>query len=223
MMVKVNRCKSLKNANAQQTNFGLMAVLQRTVKPRVVAEYQTTTCLQATSAQWTDHGLMVVLQRTTMSRVVASWQTYLGSQATSALWANYGPMAVLQQTKRPRFITRPQVVGSPITKDAYLYKWYPPQEGGSAEDSPNKREVETIFGGTRKVENSQHARDKYTREAKAPPYVTVQSKNSSSPMGTMPKQKDIVFTETDASWVHHPYEDALVITAKLANSLIHRC
>ena len=38
----------------------------------------------------------------------------------------------------------------------------------------------------------------------------------------MPKPKDIVITETDASWVHHPHEDALVTTTKIANSLIHR-
>ena len=37
----------------------------------------------------------------------------------------------------------------------------------------------------------------------------------------MPKSDDIVFLETDASWVH-PYEDALVITTKIDNSLIHR-
>ena len=38
----------------------------------------------------------------------------------------------------------------------------------------------------------------------------------------MPKSEDIVFTETDAGWVHHPYEDTLVITTKMANSLIHQ-
>ena len=38
----------------------------------------------------------------------------------------------------------------------------------------------------------------------------------------MPKPKDIVFTKTDVSWVYHPYEDALAITAKIANSLFHR-
>ena len=38
----------------------------------------------------------------------------------------------------------------------------------------------------------------------------------------MTKSKNIVFIETDASWVHHPHKDALVITAKIANSLIHR-
>ena len=38
----------------------------------------------------------------------------------------------------------------------------------------------------------------------------------------MPKLEDIVFTEIDATWVHHPHEDALVFTTKITNSLIHR-
>ena len=38
----------------------------------------------------------------------------------------------------------------------------------------------------------------------------------------MLKLKDIVFAETNASWVQHPHEDALVITTKITNSLIHR-
>ena len=50
----------------------------------------------------------------------------------------------------------------------------------------------------------------------------VQTTNGSSPRGTILKLEDIVFTKTDASWVHHPHEDALVITTKIANSLVHR-
>ena len=73
-----------------------------------------------------------------------------------------------------------------------------------------------------KVEDSQHARDKYAYEAKTPPHVMVQTTNSSSLGGIMPKLEDIVFTETNASWVHHPHEEALVITIKIANSFIHR-
>ena len=38
----------------------------------------------------------------------------------------------------------------------------------------------------------------------------------------MLKSEDIVFTVTNASWVHHLHEDALVITTKIANSLIYR-
>ena len=38
----------------------------------------------------------------------------------------------------------------------------------------------------------------------------------------MLKPEDIIFIKTNARWVHHPYKDTLVITAKVANSLIHR-
>ena len=65
-------------------------------------------------------------------------------------------------------------------------------------------------------------RHKYAREAKTPPHTIVQTTSSSSPMGTSPISEDIVFTETDASWVHHPHEDTLVITTKITNSRIHQ-
>ena len=77
------RDKSLKNASAQRTDHDLMAMLQHTIKPRVVAKHKTTTYLQATSAQWADQSLMAMLQRMTMPRVVTSWQTDLSPQATS--------------------------------------------------------------------------------------------------------------------------------------------
>ena len=41
-------------------------------------------------------------------------------------------------------------------------------------------------------------------------------------VGHAPPPNDIVFTKVDASWVHYPYEDTLVITAEIANILVHR-
>ena len=49
----------------------------------------------------------------------------------------------------------------------------------------------------------------------------VQTTNGRSLRGTMPKLEDIVCTKTNASWVHYPHEDALVITTKIANNLFH--
>ena len=66
--------KSLKTASTQRTNFGLMAVTQQTVKPRVVTEQQIDVYLKAISAQRTDSSLMTILQWTTTPRVVANWQ-----------------------------------------------------------------------------------------------------------------------------------------------------
>ena len=34
--------------------------------------------------------------------------------------------------------------------------------------------------------------------------------------------EDIVFTEANARWVHHPHVDALMITAQITNSNVHR-
>ena len=50
----------------------------------------------------------------------------------------------------------------------------------------------------------------------------VHTTSSKPSMGYMAQPDDIVFAQADASWVHHPFEDALIITAEVANSLIHR-
>ena len=41
-------------------------------------------------------------------------------------------------------------------------------------------------------------------------------------VGHAPLPDDIVFTKANASWVHNPLEDALVIIIEIANSLVHR-
>ena len=46
---------------------------------------------------------------------------------------------------------------------------------------------------------------------------------SSKPLrGYTPQPDDIIFTYADVSWVYHPHEDALFITAEVANNLVHR-
>ena len=143
-----------------------------------------------------------------MPRVVTSWQTNLNSQATSAPQTDYSLINALQWMARSRVVARPQAVWSLIAKNAHTGRRRPPQEGGSTEDSHTKRKVRTIFGGFREVRNSRHMRDKYPREAKTPPHAMVQTSNGSSPRSTMPKPEDIIFTETDTSWMHHPHKDA---------------
>ena len=66
-------------------------------------------------------------------------------------------------------------------------------------EKPGTRKVKTIFGGSHEVGDSQRMRDKYAREVKTLPLAVVQAINGSGPRETMPKSKDIVFTETDAS------------------------
>ena len=50
----------------------------------------------------------------------------------------------------------------------------------------------------------------------------VHTTGSKPPKGHAPQPDDIVFTEVDTSWVNNPHEDALVITAEVANSLVHQ-
>ena len=46
--------------------------------------------------------------------------------------------------------------------------------------------------------------------------------NVHSRKGITKEPKDIVFTEANAKWVQHPHIDALVITIRIANSIVHR-
>ena len=79
-----------------------------------------------------------------------------------------------------------------------------------------------IFGGPCEVRNGRHAIDECARKEKRPPQTIVYSIGSKLPVGHPPQPDNIVFTEADASWVHNPYQDAMVITTEVANSLVHR-
>ena len=85
-----------------------------------------------------------------------------------------------------------------------------------------KREVKIIFEGHHKVGNGPPVQDRYSQKAKKPPQTVVHTTGSKPPVGHVPPLDDIVFTQADASWVHNSHKDALVITAKVTNSLVHR-
>ena len=78
-----------------------------------------------------------------------------------------------------------------------------------------------IFEGPQ-VRSGRRVRDTYAWRAKKLPQTMVCATSSKPLMGHVSQPDDIVFTQADASWVHNPLEDALVITTKVANSLIHR-
>ena len=79
-----------------------------------------------------------------------------------------------------------------------------------------------IFGGPREVRSGKHARDTHARRTKKLLQIMVHATDSKPLIGHTSQPDDIVFTQADASWVHNPHKDTLVITAEVANSLIHR-
>ena len=64
--------------------------------------------------------------------------------------------------------------------------------------------------------------DRYLQKAKKPLQTVVHITGFKPAKCYTPQLDDIVFTYANASWVHHPYEDTLVIIAEVANSLDHR-
>ena len=80
----------------------------------------------------------------------------------------------------------------------------------------------TIIGGFQLAEESRSAHDKYVKEAKTPPYIHVHKTKEQHAKHVRQELEDIVFTEVDARWVHHPHADALVSIARVTNSNVHR-
>ena len=80
----------------------------------------------------------------------------------------------------------------------------------------------TIIGGPHVVGESRSARDMYAKEARNLRQIHVRRTKEHLTKNEQRELKDIVFTVADARWVHHPYVDALVITARVANNNIYR-
>ena len=131
-------------------------------------------------------------------------------------------MVVLQWMAKPKVVARPQAGESLIAKSASPYGQNPTGEREHAKDLLVEREVDTILSGPCKAKKFRLAHEKYAQEARYPPRAATHSTFVCSAAGTTLKLSDIVFTKADANWVHHPYEDALVIRAKIGNNLIHR-
>ena len=121
----------------------------------------------------------------------------------------------------PRVVTRPQANVSPIAKSTCPCRQNTQRLEGNVGHELETREVRMIFRGLREIGDSRYARDRYSQRAKKPPQVVVQT-TSFKPRAYLSQPDDIVFTQVNTSWVHHPHEDALVITVEVANSLVHQ-
>ena len=64
--------------------------------------------------------------------------------------------------------------------------------------------------------------ERYIRETKERPLISVHSVDKWPANQFKGKNDDITFRESDAHLVHHPYCDALVLTAMVVNNNVHR-
>ena len=63
---------------------------------------------------------------------------------------------------------------------------------------------------------------RYAQEVRHAPRVLVHKTDVYPLKGIIREPRDIVFIEADAKWVHHPHTNALVITIKIANNIVHK-
>ncbi|XP_074356377.1 uncharacterized protein LOC141696088 [Apium graveolens] len=82
--------------------------------------------------------------------------------------------------------------------------------------------IRTIYGGDPEMECSNRALAKYAREARFRPLTDIHRVETRPPKVFKGESMDITFRETDARWVHHPHNDALVISIQIGTKNIHR-
>ena len=102
------------------------------------------------------------------------------------------------------------------------YKQNLVRDKGHHEVSPAKEEVFTIFGGPYEVRRNRNSHDEYAQEARRPPSTLVHRSDVHLIRDTTGESKDIIFIDIDVKCVHYPHTNALVVTVKIANSIIHR-
>lgn len=92
------------------------------------------------------------------------------------------------------------------------------------EDSKFVREgsIRTIVGGPHLAGDSNKAMERYAREAKTRPLTNVNHLDDRPPRLFKGETADITFSEEDAKWVHHPHNDALVVTIGIGTQNVHR-
>lgn len=79
-----------------------------------------------------------------------------------------------------------------------------------------------IYGRPFITRKSNKSTDRYAREARFAPLTNVLLLEERLQKSSQKECEDIVFTESDACWVHHPHQDALVVTTKVGNSSMHQ-
>ncbi|XP_074377406.1 uncharacterized protein LOC141718937 [Apium graveolens] len=82
--------------------------------------------------------------------------------------------------------------------------------------------IRAIYGGDPGMECSNRALSRYAREARFRPLTDIHRVETRSPKVFKGESMDITFREADARWVHHPHNDALVISIHIGTKNVHR-
>ncbi|XP_074336100.1 uncharacterized protein LOC141673268 [Apium graveolens] len=82
--------------------------------------------------------------------------------------------------------------------------------------------IRAIFGGHPFVGDSNRALERNAREARHPPLTNIHSLEDRPPKIFKGESADITFKEKESRWVHHPHNDALVITMLIGAMNVHR-
>ncbi|XP_074373999.1 uncharacterized protein LOC141714375 [Apium graveolens] len=82
--------------------------------------------------------------------------------------------------------------------------------------------IRTIYGGDPGMECSNRDLARYAREARFRPLTDIHRVETRPPKVFKGESMDITFREVDARWVHHPHNDALVISIQIGTKNVHR-
>ncbi|XP_074375469.1 uncharacterized protein LOC141717278 [Apium graveolens] len=82
--------------------------------------------------------------------------------------------------------------------------------------------IRTIYGGDPGMECNNRALARYAREARFRPLTDIHRMETRPPKVFKGESMDITFREADARWVHHPHNDALVISIQIGTKNVHR-
>ncbi|XP_074324202.1 uncharacterized protein LOC141661118 [Apium graveolens] len=82
--------------------------------------------------------------------------------------------------------------------------------------------IRAIFGGHPFVGDNNQALERNAREARYLPFTNIHSLEDRPPKIFKGESDDITFRERESRWVHHPHNDALVITMLIGTMNVHR-
>ncbi|XP_074342922.1 uncharacterized protein LOC141680651 [Apium graveolens] len=82
--------------------------------------------------------------------------------------------------------------------------------------------IRAIYGGDPRMECTNRALARYAREARFRTLTDIHSVETRPPKVCKGESMDITFREEDARWVHHPHNDALVISLQICTKNVYR-